>query len=78
MNRGDLYRDEGKRLKTNRSQKVRYRARTGSGSGRHQWTQAEEEMVLSHSVPDRELAVRIGASVAAIQNRRWRLLASRG
>lgn len=35
-----------------------------------QWTEAEINMVLEHSIPDRDLAEKIGRSVAAIHSKR--------
>lgn len=37
------------------------------------WTQAQEEMVLKHEIPDSELSRIIGHSVNAIQKKRWLL-----
>ena len=37
------------------------------------WTQAQEEMVLKHEIPDSQLSGLIGHSVNAIQKRRWLL-----
>lgn len=37
------------------------------------WTEEEEEMVLRHDIPDSQLSMIIGHSVAAIQIRRSRL-----
>jgi hypothetical protein len=73
VNRRSSYRDDEKAKKTARLQKARYRARTGSGSPQHQWTQAEELLVEAHEIPDRELALRLGVSVQAIHSKRWTL-----
>lgn len=54
--------------------KARNYAQTGSApnSGRP-WTQAEDQLVREHSIPDRELSAKIGRSVRAIQIRRNRI-----
>jgi hypothetical protein len=74
MNRRSEYRDLGRARRTSAAQKVRYRARTGSGEGRsatrEPWTEAEKAAVLERAVPDRELSRRLGRSVQAIQVRR--------
>ena len=42
-------------------------------NSRAEWTEREDKMVLAHSIPDRELAAKIGRSVQAIQIRRSRI-----
>lgn len=73
MNRRSAYSDQDRARETARKQKARYRRRTGSGYGRHEWTQAEENLVAAHEIPDRELARKLGVSVQAIQSKRWTL-----
>lgn len=74
MNRGSRYKDKEKLRATNAAQKRRYRLRTGGGYRLSMtWTEAEDRAVLAHSIPDRELAERIGRSVQAIHVRRSRL-----
>jgi len=69
-----LYTDKGKATRTATLQKRRYRARTGSGIyERREWTGAEDQAVLAHAIPDRELAPKLERSVQAIQVRRSRL-----
>lgn len=58
--------------------KENWRRKTGSSAGRgsgskRSWTQKEDRQVIEHSIPDRDLAEKIGRSVTAIQVRRSRL-----
>lgn len=73
MNRRSDYRDDERFKRTAAIQKRRYRQRTGSGYGRHKWTQHEKDLVLAHLIPDRELAVRLKVSIQAIQGKRSQL-----
>lgn len=52
----------------------RYYAQTAFKYKRREWTMLEDELVLAHAIPDRELSCRIERSMKAISNRRWRLL----
>lgn len=57
-----------------RKQLERYRSRTGSNRfSSKKFTPEEDELVLKHEMPDRELADKLGRSLASIQNRRYRL-----
>ena len=54
--------------------RVGYRERTGSNLyKRRPYTQEENELILKHSIPDRELSEKIQRSVLAIQHQRCRL-----
>lgn len=62
----------------NAKHKENWRRKTGSAAGkghggRRPWTQEEDRQVLAHSIPDRELAAKIGRTVMAIQVRRNRI-----
>lgn len=49
----------------------RYRKATGTGLYKKRiYTQDEDELILLHSIPDRELSKKIKRSVTAIQSRR--------
>lgn len=53
-----------------------YRERTGGGTAPNRfgrWTKEEDERVLAHSIPDRDLGAAIGRSVMAIAVRRSKL-----
>ena len=63
--------------KTDKGQAYRHRTRqkyyekfTYAKKHKQRWTEAEELMVLSHGIPDRELAEKLGRSVGAIQRKR--------
>lgn len=74
MLRKESYQDLDLWRETKRKQKRRYRSRTGSNKYLpHQWSDSEDQQVLRHERPDRELAKQIGHSVQAIQVRRCRL-----
>lgn len=79
MNRRNDYKDLNKYRETVRRWKERYRRRTGSSgprgynAGSVRYTSEEDELVLRHDIPDRDLAQLINRSVASIQNRRWKL-----
>lgn len=51
----------------------RYYARTAFLYKPRPWSDDEDRVVLAHDVPDSELSERIGRSMKAISNRRWRL-----
>lgn len=51
----------------------RYYARTAYLYKPRPWSDDDDRAVLAHDVPDRELSERIGRSMKAISNRRWRL-----
>lgn len=56
--------------------KKKYRERTGSGQyQRREWTDEENEMVMNHSMTDRELGKLLERSVTAIQIQRVRIKA---
>lgn len=57
----------------NRNRKRNYAQTQGGPNTRKHWTGAEDERVLAHSVPDRQLSAELGRSVMAIQVRRTRL-----
>ena len=50
--------------------KAKWRAESGSGSGRHIWTSAEILRIIKHDIPDRDLAKELGVSITAIQIQR--------
>lgn len=54
----------------------RYYEQTAFKYERREWTGEEDEQVLAHSVPDRELSSLIRRSMKSISNRRWRLRAA--
>lgn len=56
-----------------RAEHKRYYAQTAFKYGRRDWTREEDELVLAHSIPDRELSSLIRRSMKSISNRRWRL-----
>lgn len=54
----------------------RYRERTGAGTAANRygrWTEEQDQRVLAHSIPDRDLAKEFGRSVNAIGVRRSKL-----
>lgn len=55
----------------------RYYARTAFRYKPRPWSEKEDAVVLAHDVPDSELSLRIGRSMKAISNRRWRLKGGR-
>lgn len=68
------YRDMSKYYRTRRKQVRRYAERTGSGQyPKRRWNDEEDQRVLSHSIPDRQLSKEIQRSVIAIQIRRCEL-----
>lgn len=57
-----------------KDQRSRYRKRTGSGKyPTRRYSKKEDELVLDHSIPDRELSKQLKRSVTSIQIRRNRL-----
>lgn len=68
------YRDLDKYYRTRREQIRRYAERTGSGKyPPRPWNATDDQRVLSHSIPDRQLSNEIQRSVKAIQLRRCKL-----
>lgn len=68
------YQDMSKYYKTRREQVRRYAERTGSGQyPKRRWNDEEDQRVLNHSIPDRQLSKEIQRSVKAIQIRRCEL-----
>lgn len=68
------YKDMDKYYATRRAQIRRYLKRTGSGKyPPRSWTKEEDERVVAHSIPDRELGEQIKRSVSAISGRRHKL-----
>lgn len=68
------YRDLNKYYKTRRAQVRRYVLRTGSGKyPKRPWSGEDDQRVLNHSIPDRQLSKQIQRSVTAIQIRRCKL-----
>ncbi len=63
-----------RRRERRRLEHKRYYAETAFKYERREWTEEEDEQVLAHSVPDRELSSLIRRSMKSISNRRWRLL----
>lgn len=59
--------------KRKRSDHKRYYGKTAFIYEPHQWTQAEDALVLAHVIPDSELSPLIERSMKSISNRRWRL-----
>lgn len=69
-----MYKDMNKYHATQRKYKTGYRERTGSGLYEPRPYDADEdEMILKHEIPDRELSVMLERSVLAIQIHRTRL-----
>lgn len=64
------------RAKYHESRHKGYRDTAFRPGGRRQWTAAEDEQVLAHEIPDRELVDKINRSMGAIHVRRCRLLAA--
>lgn len=58
--------------KRKRSDHKRYYGKTAFLYEPHQWTQAEDALVLAHVIPDSELSPLIERSMKSISNRRWR------
>lgn len=74
MNRKSDYKDLDKWRSTCNRQKRRYYRRTqGAYNSRAPWTIKEDEIVLEHSIPDREISKLIGRSQSAIIVRRCNL-----
>lgn len=68
------YRDLDKYYETRREQMRRYAEHTGSGKyPPRPWNAADDQRVLSHQIPDRQLSNEIQRSVKAIQLRRCKL-----
>lgn len=59
-----------------RTEHKSYYAQTAFKYERRDWTREEDEQVLAHSIPDRELSSLIRRSMKSISNRRWRLRAA--
>lgn len=63
-----------KYYQTRREQVRRYAERTGSGKyPARRWNAEDDQRVLSHLIPDRQLSKEIQRSVKAIQIRRCKL-----
>lgn len=74
MNRKENYHDLEQYKKTKRQQSRRHRAKYGSNSyPSHAWSDAENQLVLSHNMSDALLAKKLGRSQNAIQVHRSRL-----
>lgn len=73
VNRKKDYRDLKRHRETCRKQHKRYYAKTAFLYETREWTSAEDDMVVAHSVPDTVLSERIQRSVGAIQKRRCML-----
>lgn len=74
MNRKENYHDLEQYKKTKRQQSRRHRAKYGSGfCPSHAWSDAENQLVLSHNMSDALLAKKLGRSQNAIQVHRSRL-----
>lgn len=68
------FKTEESYIKCERNWKLRWRKETGSFRyDPRQWTLAEDQLVLAHEMPDRELSKLIHRSAQAIQVRRSRL-----
>lgn len=61
------------RREAKRREHRRYYAETAFLYKPRPWTEKEDRLVLAHEIPDRELSKKIGRSMKAISNRRWRL-----
>lgn len=72
---GDVRRSRAERR---HAEHKRYYAKTAFKYERRRWTEAEDELVLCHEVPDSELSPVIRRSLKAISNRRWRLMRKGG
>ncbi len=73
MNRKKDYRDLKRHRETCRKQHKRYYGKTAFLYEGREWTSAEDDMVVAHTVPDTVLSEQIQRSVGAIQRRRWLL-----
>lgn len=74
MNRKNEYKDMEKFKKTKREQQYRYKHRLGAGMYKpRKWEKWEDELVLKHENPDRELVEVLQRSIGAIVVRRVRL-----
>ncbi len=74
VNRRKSYKTEESYQTGERKWKSEWRKRTGSFRyDPRQWTLAEDQLVLAHEMPDRELSKLIHRSAQAIQVRRSRL-----
>lgn len=70
--RTNNYKDVNKWREVRNAAKRRYAKRTGSGEYPPKpYTLKEDELILAHSIPDRELASKLERSVSAIQKRRY-------
>ena len=59
--------------KRNTYRQRNYAQTQGGLNSRKEWTTSEDEMVRARSITDRELALKLGRSVQAIQIRRSRI-----
>lgn len=67
------YADKEKGRARKRADHKRYYGKTAYRYEPRPWTEWEDALVLAHNVPDSELSGKIGRSLKAICNRRWRL-----
>lgn len=73
MNRRKQYKDQDKARETIRKQNLKYYGRTTNAiNSRQRWTVRELDIVMEHSMTDREISALIGRSVKAIQLLRCR------
>ena len=71
MNRKKNYKDLDKWRKVVRAQRKRYYSKTQNARNSWKpWTPEDIRLVIEHSMPDSELAILIGRSIGAIQQRR--------
>lgn len=67
MNRKNNYKDMDKFKTTKRNQQYRYHHKLGSGYYKpRRWDDWEDELVLKHEKPDRELSIELERSVKSI------------
>lgn len=68
------YKDKNRYATTKRHQQKRWRVRSGAFKyERKKWSNAEIELLLDHTISDRELSDKIERSVGSIHTKRSRL-----
>lgn len=73
---GAMAKEELRRCRRHAEHK-RYYAKTAFLYEKRPYSDAEDALILAHTVPDSELSLTIHRSMKAISNRRWRLLRDR-
>ncbi len=68
------YKDMDKFYKTKRRLKKKYYEQTKNAiNGRKPYTEEEIELIMSHTMTDRELSLKLGRSMKAIQRKRYEI-----